>query len=190
MRTLLDKDGVLLDASTIRFERLLPGPIERIWAYLTESEKRKLWIAAGDFELHKGGKTQMSFHHKNISKKNSTVPGAGTAGLSESDVQFMKKVHEEGHSFSGEVLAVEVPRLLTMTWGDHSEVTFELTEQANGEVLLTLTHRKLTASDLKNVSPGWHAHLAILADRLNDREPGDFWAIWLEARKHYAEKFA
>ncbi len=178
MRTLLDKDGVLLDASTIRFERLLPGPIERVWAYLTESDKRKQWFAAGDYELRKGGKAHLLFQHKNISKPGTPPP------------EQFRKMHQEGHSWDGEILEIDAPRLLTMTFGEHSEVTYELTEQPNGEVLLTLTHRKLTADDLRNVSPGWHAHLAILSDRLNDREPGDFWAAWLEARDHYAAKFS
>ncbi|WP_234274916.1 hypothetical protein [Billgrantia zhangzhouensis] len=31
---------------SIRFERLLPGPIERVWAFLTESDKRGLWLAS------------------------------------------------------------------------------------------------------------------------------------------------
>lgn len=178
MRTLLDKDGVLLDESTLRFERLLPGPIERIWAYLTESEKRKQWFAAGDYELKKGGKANLFFQHKNISKPGSAVP------------EQFRKMHSEGHNWEGKILEVDAPRLLTMTFGEHSEVTYELTEQANGEVLLTLTHRKLTANDMKNVGPGWHSHLAILADRLNDRHDVDFWALWLEMHKHYGEKFA
>lgn len=178
MSKLLDKDGVLLDESTIRFERLLPGPIERVWAYLTESDKRKQWLAAGEFELRKGGKTHMFFQHKNIAKPGTQPPEA------------FRKVHDEGHRMDGEILEIDAPRLLTMTFGEHSEVTYELTEQANGEVLLTLTHRKLTAGDMKNVSPGWHAHLAILADRLNNRNEIDFWALWQEKHKHYGEKFS
>ncbi len=178
MSTLLDKDGVLLDASTIRFERLLPGPIERVWAYLTESEKRKQWFAAGDYELKKGGKANLFFQHKNISKPGTTPP------------EQFKKMHEDGHMWEGQILEVDAPRLLTMTFGEHSEVTYELTEQSDGEVLLTLTHRKLTANDLKNVSPGWHAHLAILADRLNNRNDVDFWTLWQQMHKHYGEKLA
>lgn len=178
MSTLLDKDGVLLDASTIRFERLLPGPIERIWAYLTESEKRKQWFAAGDYELRAGGKANLFFQHRNISKPGSEVP------------EQFKKMHSEGHTWGGKILAVDAPRMLKMTFGEHSEVTYELTEQSNGEVLLTLTHSKLTANDMKNVAPGWHAHLAILADRLNNKNEIDFWALWQEKHKHYGEKFA
>lgn len=178
MRTLPDKDGVLLDAGTIRFERLLPGPIERVWAYLTESDKRKQWIAAGDFELRKGGRTHLFFHHKNISKTDRDVPAE------------FKKVHEIGEGFDGEVLAVDPPRLLTISWGGDSEVTFELTGQASGEVLLTVTHRRLTGDSKKYVAPGWHAHLALLADVLNHREPADFWALWQEKYEYYREKFA
>ena len=175
MRTLLDKDGVLLDANTIRFERLLPGPIERVWAYLTESEKRKQWFAAGEYELKKGGKAHLFFQHKNISKPGTQPPEA------------FKKMHEEGHNWEGKILDVDAPRMLRMTFGEHSEVLYELTEQSNGEVLLTLTHSKLTANDLKNVSPGWHAHLA---DRLDGRNEVDFWALWQERHKHYGEKYS
>lgn len=178
MSTLLDKDGVLLDESTIRFERLLPGPIERIWAYLTESEKRKQWFAAGDYELKEGGKANLFFQHKNISKPGTEPPEA------------FRKMHEEGHEWHGKILAVDAPRMLRMTFGEHSEVTYELTEQSNGEVLLTLTHRKLTANDLRNVSPGWHAHLAILGAILNGRQDIDFWALWQERHKHYGEKYS
>jgi len=39
--------GVLTEARTIRFQRLLPGPIERVWAFLTESDKRGRWLASG-----------------------------------------------------------------------------------------------------------------------------------------------
>ncbi len=178
MSILLDKDGVLLDASTIRFERLLPGPIERVWAYLTESDKRRQWFAAGEYELREGGKANLFFQHKNIAKPGTEPPEA------------FRKMHEEGHHWSGQILDVDAPRMLKMTFGEHSEVLYELTEQPNGEVLLTLTHTKLTANDMKNVSPGWHAHLAILAARLNNREPDDFWAMWLALHAHYGQKLA
>lgn len=178
MSKLLEKDGVLLDASTLRFERLLPGPIERIWAYLTESEKRKQWFAAGDYELKKGGKAQLFFQHKNIAKPGTQPP------------EKFRKMHDEGHQWEGKILDIDAPHMLRMTFGEHSEVTYELTEQSNGEVLLTLTHRKLTENDLKNVSPGWHAHLAVLSALLNNRQDVDFWALWQELHQHYGEKLA
>ncbi|MEQ8750919.1 MAG: hypothetical protein RIC52_14200 [Amphiplicatus sp.] len=43
--------GQRIDKMSIRFERLLPGPIERVWAYLTEPEKRAEWFAGGVTEM-------------------------------------------------------------------------------------------------------------------------------------------
>src|SRR5690606_7556689 len=48
-------DGEIMDAHTVRFERVLPGPIERVWACLTEPEKRRTWLAGGTMELREGG---------------------------------------------------------------------------------------------------------------------------------------
>ena len=42
-----DAYGTLIEPTTLKIQRLLPGPIERIWAYLVESDKRRKWLAAG-----------------------------------------------------------------------------------------------------------------------------------------------
>ena len=39
-KTKPDDYGELIEPTTLRIQRLLPGPIERIWAYLTDSELR------------------------------------------------------------------------------------------------------------------------------------------------------
>ena len=176
MSQLLREDGEILDAQTVRFERLLPGPIERVWAYLTESDKRRKWLAAGDFDLREGGKTTLFFQHKNLSQKVVPVP------------EQFRKMNDEGHSLDVTVLRAERPHLLAITWGEHSEVTFELTEQKSGEVLLTLTHRRLPKDDMRNVLPGWHSHLGILADVLGGREPDNFWSTFERMRAHYQPK--
>ncbi len=44
----LDAYGVVTDAATLTIERLLPGPVERVWDYLTRSELRRQWLASGD----------------------------------------------------------------------------------------------------------------------------------------------
>jgi uncharacterized protein YndB with AHSA1/START domain len=43
-----DHYGVLSEPATLTIQRLLPGPIERAWAYLTESDLRRQWLAAGE----------------------------------------------------------------------------------------------------------------------------------------------
>ena len=37
----MDRNGTLLNPQTLQFQRLLPGPIERVWDYLTDAEKEK-----------------------------------------------------------------------------------------------------------------------------------------------------
>ena len=42
--TIIDKRAVRVSADTFRFERLFPGPIERVWEYLVDGEKRGKWV--------------------------------------------------------------------------------------------------------------------------------------------------
>ena len=48
---------------TVRLERILPGPIERVWAWLTESDERARWFAAGDMDLRAGGAMQLTWRN-------------------------------------------------------------------------------------------------------------------------------
>jgi uncharacterized protein YndB with AHSA1/START domain len=54
--------GVVTEPRTVRFERVLPGPIDRVWAYLTESDKRAKWLASGPMELRVGGRFELKFN--------------------------------------------------------------------------------------------------------------------------------
>ena len=76
--------------------RLLPGPIERVWAYLTESDKRGQWLARGEMELFEGGKVQLYFLHEDLSPVPGPVPE-----------RFRDK--SSGHHFTGTVLRVNAP---------------------------------------------------------------------------------
>ena len=57
----MNEYGERLDESTVKFERLLPGPIDRVWSYLTESDKRAQWLCGGDVETAVGGHIDMLF---------------------------------------------------------------------------------------------------------------------------------
>ena len=37
----LDAYGDLIEPATLKIERLLPGPVERVWDYLTKSDLRR-----------------------------------------------------------------------------------------------------------------------------------------------------
>ncbi|MDZ7693941.1 MAG: SRPBCC family protein [Balneolaceae bacterium] len=159
--------GELTDSGTIRFECLLPGPIERVWAYLTESEKKEKWLAAIDIDLKVGGKVYLQFHHKNLTEDKDPFPEK-------------YKDLENGACFTGEVTACKPPGLLSYTWseesGASSEVTYELFPKEDDSVLLLLNHRRLgdNQDQIIGAAAGWHTHLGILADRLAGRAPKAF----------------
>ncbi len=41
-----------------------------------------------------------------------------------------------------------------------------------------------------SVAGGWHAHLGILLDNLNDREPRPFWSTHTKAAAEYEKRIA
>ena len=42
----MDNFGKRIDAHTVRFERLLPGPVEKVWAHITETSLLPTWFGA------------------------------------------------------------------------------------------------------------------------------------------------
>ncbi len=160
----------------IQFVRILPGPIERVWAYLTEAEKRATWLAGGPMELRAGGRAELKFHHVNLAP-DETPPAA------------YKDVHDPGVTSVCRVLRCESPRLLSFTWDDDpngrcSEVTFELSPQG-AAVQLVLSHRKLVGKERADVGAGWHLHLALLDARLSNRLPPYFWNFHAQLEPEY-----
>jgi uncharacterized protein YndB with AHSA1/START domain len=156
-----DTRSTLLKPSTIRLERLLPGPIERVWAYLTESKKRATWLAAGEFDLRVGGKIELIFDNDKLSDE-ANPSGAGG----------MRK-------FEGRITRLEPLRALAYTWnwdGRDSDVLYELTPKGK-DVLLTIQHRLPDDRGLVcAVGGGWATHTGILADQLNGVKPRPFWS--------------
>lgn len=178
--------GVLTAPDTLRLERLLPGPIERVWQYLTESDKRAKWLAAGNVEQCVGGKVDHTFRNSELSPEHDIPPPkySQCAG----DVPMV-----------GKVTAWEPQRLLSYIWnegsGAESEVSFELAEQLHGDqkgqVKLTVTHRRLINPDERlSVAGGWHTHLNILRDILEGKTPQGFWRVHTQLEKEYTERLA
>lgn len=172
--------GVVLESGAVRFERLLPGPIERVWSYLTDSEKRGRWLAAGVFDLRVGGQTELLFKHSQLTDE--TPPEA------------YRNVHENGVRATGTITRCEPPRVLAFTWGGGSEpaseVEFALSAQGD-KVRLVLTHRKLPSkTEMTGVSGGWHLHLGVLEDLLTGAPPRGFWSRHDKLAAEYAARHA
>ena len=62
----LDEFGALTDPGTLKIQRLLPGPIERVWAYLTESDLRRQWLAAGQMEMKVGAPVELVWRNDEL----------------------------------------------------------------------------------------------------------------------------
>lgn len=172
-----DDYGRVTETGTIVFQRILPGPIERVWAYLVESEKRGKWLATGEMELKVGGRVELKFFHADLSPVHEEIPDK-------------YKDMQNGASFTGRITRCEPPRVLAYTWaeswGEDSEVTFELTPR-DKDVHLLLTHRRLgdNRATLLSVASGWHTHLGILADHLDNKVPRPFWATHTRYETEY-----
>ncbi|MBO9706909.1 MAG: SRPBCC family protein [Caulobacter sp.] len=170
--TTLEPYGVLIEPATLRIQRLLPGPVDRLWAYLTESELRRQWLAAGAMEMRKDSPFQLVWRNGELSDP----PGRRPDGFGEE------------HSMEGRITDLDPPRKLVISWGGTGGVSFEL-EPRGDKVLLTLTHhRVLDKTTLLNVSAGWHAHLDVLAARLDGRKVTSFWDSWQRLKGEYAER--
>jgi uncharacterized protein YndB with AHSA1/START domain len=161
----------------VKFIRLLPGPIERVWTYLTDSEKRGTWFAKGKTELRVGGRVNFLFHHADFTPE--AVPAE-------------YKGCEEGHNSQGKITQCDPPRLLAYTWaeedGEESEVRFELTPRGT-DVQLVLTHFRLPNRNYtRSVSSGWHVHLDVLAAQLKGEPVPPFWSRMLTLKDDYEKR--
>jgi len=162
----------------VTFVRLLPGPIERVWAFLTDSDKRGRWLAAGPMEVRVGGEVRMHFHHADLTPHREEIPAKYKESCGEGSAAC---------DFTGRVTRCEPPRHLAFTWGENSEVTFELTPK-DDQILFVLTHRRLGDDPevLGSVAAGWHTHLAILLARLAGEVPPPFWSTHFGHEAAYA----
>ena len=177
----MNKFGERIDATTVRFERILPGPIERVWEYLTDAGKRATWLCGGVTESRVGGNVEMLFDNASLSSKPDIDPPTKYKDLP-------GKV-----AFGGNVTRYDPPHVLSHTWdfeGEQSEVCYEL-ETVDDKVRLVLTHRRLHSSDeVLSVSGGWHTHLNILEDVLDGREPEAFWKTHGPIEAEYERRYS
>jgi uncharacterized protein YndB with AHSA1/START domain len=161
------KKGTLVEPTAIRFERVLPGPIDRVWDHLTKPELLATWLAvAASMELRSGGKVELTMDH---GQSDGGVPDRVKDKIVDGD-KIKPGVH-------GTITRLEPMRALAYTWEDavlgakdaaKSEVTFEL-EPRGDDVLLTLTHRRVDPKYIPQTLGGWHT----LLDALESRTRGE-----------------
>lgn len=164
--------GVVTEPATLTIQRRLPGPIERVWKYLTESELRKQWLASGDMDMKVGSAFEFTWRNDELNAPPSPRPPGASAE----------------HSMECKITELDPPRKIGFTWGRSDGVTFELAP-AGDKVLLTLTHRRLPDRDTAlKVSAGWHMHLDVLVACITGEESEPFWDGWRRLKDEYESR--
>jgi uncharacterized protein YndB with AHSA1/START domain len=159
------------DATTLTLQRLLPGTVERVWAYLTDGELRRRWLAAGAMNLTVGASFEFVWRNDEISSPGERPEGFGAEGRA-----------------TCQITELEPLRKLGFSWPGVGEVTFEL-EPRGEEVLLTVIHRRVPDRTMAlMVGPGWHMHLDILQALCEGTKPASFWSGWLRLRAEYEQR--
>ena len=161
-----------ITSAELRFERLLPAPIETVWKYLTDSALRARWFMGGSIDPRPGGKIEFIFDHANLSDNDVPMPERFAANA--------------GKRWTEDIVRIEPPHLLAFTFGVGSDTlaTFELTPKGADKTLLVLVHSGIkNAEQAANFGGGWSSHLAVLEAKLNGGGVADFWALHKECEE-------
>lgn len=166
--------GEMIEPTTLKIQRMLPGSVERVWDYLTKSELRRQWFAAGDMEMKAGTSVELVWRNNELTNPPGKLPD-GFSGE---------------HKMTSTIIACDPPRKLAFTWGMGAtgNVTFTL-EPRGDRTLLTVVHTGLADPNVRSkVGPGWHAHIDVLAARMAGIEPEPFWDNWTRLKADYDKR--
>jgi uncharacterized protein YndB with AHSA1/START domain len=163
-----------LGPDTIRLERMLDAPIDKVWRYLTEGELRQQWFMGGT-DARPNAEFELVVDHDRLSGDEVPYP--------ESYAAF------KGAVWTERVIRFEPPHLLETTFqsGKNGNVTYELT--ADGErTRLVLTHSGITSpTGSQDFGTGWNSHMTVLQEKLAGRGVRDFWALHAQSKEAVAK---
>jgi uncharacterized protein YndB with AHSA1/START domain len=162
--------------STIRFERRLAHPIERVWEAITDPAQVIRWWGKLDSDMAEGGNFSLLW-------------------LNEGD-------EGENSGFRGTLTEFDPPRVLETrgVWGAEGEawgetptlLRFELEPQGGGTILRFTNTLELPEEFATKTPAGWHWHLDALAGVLEGAPDRNLASVegWEPVHEAYAAKFA
>jgi uncharacterized protein YndB with AHSA1/START domain len=162
---------------TIRLERTLDAPVEKVWRYLTEAELRSQWFMGGT-DATGVGEFELLVDHDRLSDEVVPYP--------ESYASF------KGSTWTEKVIRFEPPRLLVTTFqgGKNGTVTYELFPEGE-RTRLVLNHSGITSgTGAQDFGSGWNSHLTVLQERLAGRSVSNFWALHAHSKEAVAKALA
>ena len=155
---------------TIRLERLLDGPPETVWRYLTQANLRSQWFMGGT-DATPGGEFDLLVDHDNLSD--------------DADVPYPESYAEfKGTTWTEKVIRFDPPRLLETTFqaGKNGTVTYELFPE-DAKTRLVVTHSGIVSPvGAQDFGSGWNSHLTVLEERLAGRGVRNFWELHARSR--------
>lgn len=161
--------ATLTEPATLTIQRFLPGTIDRVWAYLTDGELRRKWLASGDMSLRLDAPFEFVWRNDELTDP----PGRRPDGFATEN------------RMQSRIIEIDPPRKLVISWGESGEVSFSL-ESKGDQVLLTLIHKRAGNRErILMFSAGWHMHLDILAARMSGENTEPFWDGWMRLKTEY-----
>lgn len=149
--------ATITDRNTLTFVRYFPGPIDRIWAYLTDPKFLVKWLSDGTVASTVGGDVHLEM---------------GATG----HVTVYDPPHVLEYTWNEEDASVG-PVV-------NSLVRWELAEE-HERVRLTLTHTRLPEVEIWGHGAGWHAFLDRLAASAEGRDPEPFENVYPQLKASY-----
>jgi uncharacterized protein YndB with AHSA1/START domain len=156
---------------TIRLERLLDAPVEKVWRYLTEAELRSQWFMGGT-DATPDGEFDLVVDHDRLSDEANVPYPEGYAAF-------------KGTVWTEKVSRFEPPRLLETTFqgGKNGTVSYELFPEGD-RTRLVLTHSGIVSTvGAQDFGSGWNSHLTVLEERLAGRGVPNFWELHARSRE-------
>lgn len=143
--------------ATIRFERSLAAPIERVWQALTDEAQLARWLAPGSFDATDGGALAFDF------SEGGTVAG---------EISVFEPPNRLAYTW-----LIPGERASAVEW----------TLEAEGAgTRLRLVHSTLPEKMAVGYTAGWHAYLERLEALASDSSVPDFDARFAELLTSYA----
>jgi uncharacterized protein YndB with AHSA1/START domain len=143
---------------TLNFIRRLPGPIERVWAYLTDPTFLAKWFSEGAVADYVGGDVRFEM-------------GANGRITAIHPPRLLEYTWNEADASVGPV--------------SDALVRWELANEGD-RVRLTLTHSRLPEAEVFAHAAGWHAFLERLSASVGNREAEPVMELFARFKADYA----
>lgn len=153
----MSKLATIADRGTLVFVRHLPGPIERVWAYLTDPKFLAKWFSDGVVSHSVGGEVRFEM-------------GAFGRVTAIDPPRLFEFTWNEDDASVGPVA--------------DSLLRWELAEE-DDRVRLVLTHMRLPEIEVLGHGAGWHAFLERLAAAIDGRDAEPVMELYARYKPEY-----